>query len=88
MRKLFQKNSNRLTAAEARAIPVDDKIVTQELDTIYNLVRTMARCGEHAISWSYLTYSNEQAQIIKARLVEDGYNIKEVKGLFSWLISW
>ena len=86
--KFFQKNSNRLTAAEARAIPIDDKIISQELDTIYSLVRTMARCGEHTISWSYLTYSEEQKQIISARLVEDGYNIKQVKGLYSWLISW
>ena len=86
--KLFQKKSNRLSAAEARAIPIDDELIQRELSSIYDLIRSMAKRGKRTVAWSYLTYSKEQQDTISKILSENGYNIEVYSEFYSWLISW
>lgn len=42
MRKLFQKKSGRLTAAEARAISIDDDYLNPIMEKVYHSIRYAA----------------------------------------------
>ena len=93
MRKLFQKKTGRLNAAEARAIPVDDKYLNPIMDKIYDSIRFAASRGENKIWYYYSGHPNNTRDIIKQRLELDGYKVRERIGedfihIGEWLVSW
>lgn len=93
MKKLFQKKSGRLTAAEARAIPIDDKYLDPIMDKIYNSIRFAASHGENKIWYYYLGYPDNTRDLVKQRLESDGYGVHDKREdaythVGEWLISW
>lgn len=93
MRKLFQKKSGRLTAAEARAIPIDDEYLNPIMEKIYHSIRYAASRGENKIWYYYAGHPNNTRDIIKQRLELDGYKVhrmeeKNFAHLGEWLVSW
>ena len=93
MRKLFQKKSGRLTAAEARAIPVDDDYLNPIMEKIYHSIRYAASRGENKIWYYYFGHPNTTRDIIKQRLELDGYKVHNMKDndfthIGEWLVSW
>lgn len=93
MKKFFQKKTGRLSAAEARLIPIDDKYLNPIMEKIYHSIRFAASRGESKIWYYYLGYPNNTRDIIKQRLELDGYKIhdareKEFTHIGEWLISW
>lgn len=93
MRKLFQKKTSRLSAAEARAIPIDDKYLNPIMDKIYHEIRFAASRGKSKIWYYYSGHPNTTRDIIRQRLEFDGYKIHNLKKndfahLGEWLISW
>ena len=93
MRKLFQKKSGRLTAAEARAIPVDDDYLNPIMEKIYHSIRYAASRGENKLWYYYAIHPNSTRDIIKQRLEFDGYKVHKMEEsnfahLGEWLVSW
>ena len=93
MRKLFQKKSNRLTAAEARAIPIDNEYLNPIMEKIYHSIRYAASRGENKLWYYYAGHPNSTRDIIKQRLELDGYKVhkmeeKNFSHLGEWLVSW
>lgn len=93
MKKFFQKKTGRLNAAEARAIPIDDKYLNPIMDKIYNEIRFAASRGENKIWYYYFSHPNSTRDIIKQQLESDGYKVYDKKGdefthIGEWLISW
>ena len=88
MRKLFQKKTGRLSAAEARAIPIDDSFVEDGLQSIYKAIREAAGQGSSEILWRHGAFSDSMKAIIKRRLEDDGYYITNTRSYFVWRISW
>ena len=93
MRKLFQKKTGRLNAAEARAIPVDDKYLNPIMDKIYDSIRFAASRGENKIWYYYFGHPNSTRDIVKQRLELDGYKVcdrkdKEFTHIGEWVVSW
>ena len=93
MRKLFQKKSGRLTAAEARAIPIDKDYLNPIMEKIYHSIRYAASRGENKFWYYYAIYPNSTRDVIRQRLELDGYKIhdmreKEFIHIGEWLISW
>ena len=93
MRKLFQKKTGRLNAAEARAIPVDDKYLNPIMTKIYDSIRFAASRGENKIWYYYFGHPNSTRDIIKQRLESDGYKVHNRKDtdfahFGEWLVSW
>ena len=93
MRKLFQKKTGRLNAAEARAIPVDDKYLNPIMDKIYDSIRFAASRGENKIWYYYFGHPNSTRDIIKQRLELDSYKVHNMKDddfthIGEWLVSW
>ena len=93
MRKLFQKKSNRLTAAEARMIPIDNDYLNPIMEKIYHSIRFAASRGESKIWYYYAGHPNNTRDIIKQRLELNGYKVHETRGddfahLGEWLVSW
>ena len=82
-----------MTAAEARAIPIDDKYLNPIMDKIYNEIRFAVSRGENKIWYYYSGHPNNTRDIIKQRLESDGYKVHDLKEnnfahLGEWLISW
>lgn len=93
MKKLFQKKSSRLSAAEARAIPIDDDYLNPIMEKIYHSIRFAASRGENKIWYYYLGHPNSTRDIIKQRLELDGYKVRDMKEnnfahIGEWLVSW
>ena len=93
MKNFFQKKTKRLTAAEARAIPVDDDYLNPIMEKIYHSIRFAASRGESKIWYYYLGHPNNTRDIIKQRLELDGYKIHDMREnefthIGEWLISW
>ena len=93
MRKIFQKKSGRLTAAEARAIPVDDDYLNPIMEKIYHSIRYAASRGENKFWYYYAIHPNNTRDIIRQRLESDGYKVRERIGedfthIGEWLIGW
>lgn len=91
--KFFQKKSERLTAAEARAIPIDDDYINPIFEKIYHKIRFAASRGDTKVYYYYLEYPDAIQEYIKQRLEFDGYKVKEFAGndfvhVGEWLISW
>ena len=92
MKKFFQKNSpkkpERLTAAQARAIPIDNSFVEDGLQSIYKAIREAAGQGHSEILWRHGAFSDGMKTIIKRRLEDDGYYIADTRSYFVWRVSW
>lgn len=96
MKKFFEKfkhKPERLTAAQARAIPIDDKYLNPIMEKIYNEIRFAASRGESKIWYYYSVHPNNTRDIIKQRLELDGYKVHDMKEnnfahLGEWLVSW
>lgn len=93
MKKFFEKPKNepeRLTAAQARAIPIDDSLVENVLQEIYKRIREVASRGGSSseFSWCYSSFSDDVKEIVKQRLKNDGYHVVESKSGFVWKVIW
>ena len=93
MKRFFQKKTGRLNAAQARAIPIDDKYLNPIMDKIYNEIRFAASRGEKKIWYYYSGHPNNTRDIIKQRLEFDGYKVHDMRErgfihIGEWLISW
>ena len=78
----------RLTAAQARAIPIDDSLVENALNEIYRRIREVASHGESEIVWLASYSSDSIKEVVKQRLEDAGYHVDNTTGVFSWKISW
>ena len=87
MRK-SSKKFERLTAAQARAIPIDNSFVEDGLQNIYKLIREAAGQGNSEILWRHGAFSDGMKVIIKQRLEDDGYCIVNTGSYFVWRITW
>lgn len=91
--KKFGRKPERLTAAQARAISIDDKYLNPIMEKIYHSIRFAASRGESKIWYYYAGHPNSTCDIIKQRLELDGYKVCDLKEnnfahLGEWLISW
>ena len=86
--KKSSKKSERLTAAQARAIPIDNSFVEDGLQSIYRAIREAAGRGNSEILWRHGAFSDGMKAIIKRRLEDDGYYITDTRSYFVWRISW
>lgn len=78
----------RLTAAQARAISIDNSFVENVLQEMYKTIRVAASCGKSEIFWYHSSFSNNVKEIVKQRLEDDGYYIDNTTSIFSWKITW
>ena len=93
MKSFFQKKTGRLSAAEARAIPIDNDYLNPIMEKIYHSIRFAASRGESKIWYYYSGHPNNTRDIIKQRLELDGYKVRERIGeefihIGEWFISW
>ena len=91
--KLFQKKTGRLSAAEARAISIDDEYLNPIMEKIYHSIRFAASRGENKLWYYYAIHPNSTRDIIKQRLESDGYKVHKMAEnnfahLGEWLVSW
>lgn len=91
--KLFQKKTGRLSAAEARAIPIGSEYLDPIMEKIYRSIRFAASHGENKIWHYYLGHPENTRNAIKQQLELDGYKVcdtreKEFVRIGEWLISW
>ena len=86
--KKSSKKFERLTAAQARAIPIDNSFVEDGLQSIYRAIREAAGQGHSEILWRHGAFSDSVKAIIKQRLEDDGYHITDTKSYFVWKIRW
>ena len=86
--KKFERKPERLTAAQARAIPIDNSFVEDGLQSIYKAIREAAGQGNFEILWRHSAFSDSMKAIIKRRLEDDGYYITDTRSYFVWRISW
>lgn len=85
MKKFFE-SPERLTAAEARAIPIEDSLIKNILEEIYGKIRKAAALGETETYCSFSLASDRIREEIIRQLKDDGYCVR-FTGL-SWEISW
>lgn len=93
MKKFFQKKPSRLSAAEARAVPIDNKYLNPIMDKIYQEIRLAASRGENKIWYYHFGHPDNTRDIIKQRLESDGYKVydrkdKDFTHIGEWLVSW
>ena len=86
--KKIEHKPERLTAAQARAIPIDNSFVEDGLRSIYKAIREVASHGGSEILWRHSSFSDGVKEIIKQRLIDDGYHIVDTKTVFVWKIIW
>lgn len=86
MRK-SSKKFERLTAAQARAIPIDNSFVEDGLQSIYKAIREAAGQGRSEILWRHSTFSDGVKEVIMQRLKDDGY-VVDTRSYFVWKIVW
>ena len=91
MKKFPEKNKNkpeRLTAAQARAIPIDNSFVEVGLQSIYKAIREAAGQGNSEILWRHSIFPDGVKEVVMQRLKDDGYYITDTRSYFVWRISW
>lgn len=84
----FKSKPERLTAAQARAIQINNSFVEDGLQSIYKAIREAAGQGNSEIFWRHSVFSDSIKAIIKRRLEDDGYCITDTRSYFVWRISW
>lgn len=91
MKKFSEKPKNkpeRLTAAQARAIPIEDSLVENVLQEMYKGIREVASHGGSEILWRHSSFSDGVKEIVKQRLIDDGYHVVDSRSTFVWKIIW
>lgn len=91
MKKFSKKPKNkleRLTAAQARAIPIEDSLVENVLQEMYKGIREVASHGGSEILWRHSSFSDGVKEIVKQRLIDDGYHVVDSRSAFVWKIIW
>ena len=91
MKKFSEKPKNkpeRLTAAQARAIPINNSFVEDGLRGIYKAIREAAGQGNSEILWRHSSFSDGIKEVIMQRLKDDGYHVVDSKSAFVWKIIW
>ena len=90
--KKFSKKSvsspERLTAAQARAIPIEDSLVESVLREMYKGIREVASRGGSEVRWRNGSFSDGVRKTVRRRLEDDGYHIQGNMDHFIWVISW
>jgi hypothetical protein len=86
--KKSERKPERLTAAQARAIPIDNSFVEDGLQSIYKAIREAAGQGNSEILWRHSTFSDGVKEVVMRRLKDDGYYITDTRSYFVWRISW
>ena len=86
--KKSPKKPERLTAAQARAIPIDNSFVEDGLQSIYKAIRETARQGGSEILWRHSSFPDGVKEVIMQRLKDDGYHIVDTRSYFVWKIVW
>ena len=86
--KKSSKKPERLTAAQARVIPIDNSFVEDSLQSIYKAIREAAGRGNSEILWRHGAFSDSVKTIVKQRLEDDGYRIVNTGSYFIWGITW
>lgn len=86
--KKSSKKPERLTAAQARAIPIDNSFVEDGLRSIYKAIREVASQGGSEILWRHSSFSDGVKEVIMQRLKDDGYHVADTRSYFVWRISW
>lgn len=86
--KKSPKKPERLTAAQARAIPIDNSFVEDGLQSIYKAIREVASQGGSEILWRHSTFSDGVKEVIMQRLKDDGYHVVDTRSIFVWEIVW
>lgn len=84
--KKNERKPERLTAAQARAIPIEGSLIKNILEEIYGKIRKAAALGETETHCSFSLASDRIREEIIRQLKDDGYYIKFTG--FSWEISW
>lgn len=77
-----------MTAAQARAIPIDNSFVEDGLQSIYKAIREAAGQGHSEILWRHNTFSDGVKEVIMQRLKDDGYHVVDTRSYFVWKIVW
>lgn len=91
MKKFSEKTKDkpeRLTAAQARAIPIEDSLVENVLQEMYKGIREVASHGGSEILWRHSSFSDGVKEIVKQRLIDDGYYVVDSRSAFVWKIIW
>lgn len=86
--KKSERKTERLTAAQACAIPIDNSFVENGLRSIYKAIREAAGQGHSEILWRHGAFSDGMKAIIKRRLEDDGYYVVDTRSYFVWRIIW
>lgn len=86
--KKFPKKPERLTAAQARAIPIEDSLVESVLQEMYKAIRKVASQGGSEILWRHSSFSDGVKEVVTQRLIDDGYHVLDTKSAFVWKITW
>lgn len=86
--KKSERKPERLTAAQARAIPIDNSFVENGLQSIYKAIREAAGQGRSEILWRHSTFSDGVKEVIMQRLKDDGYHVTDTRSYFVWKIVW
>ena len=86
--KKFSKKFERLTAAQARAIPIEDSLVENILQEMYKGIREVASRGGSEILWRHSAFPDGVKEVVMQRLKDDGYYITDTRSYFVWRISW
>ena len=86
--KKSPKKPERLTAAQARAIPIDNSFVEDGLQSIYKAIREVARQGGSEILWRHSSFSDGVKEVVMQRLKDDGYHVVDTRSYFVWKIVW
>lgn len=86
--KKSPKKTERLTAAQARAIPIEDSLVENVLQEMYKAIRKVASQGGSEILWRHSSFSDGVKEVIIQRLKDDGYHVVDSRSAFVWKIIW
>lgn len=86
--KKSERKPERLTAAQARAIPIEDSLVENVLQEMYKGIREVASRGGSEILWRHSSFSDGVKEVIMQRLKDDGYHIVDTRSAFVWKIIW
>ena len=86
--KKSERKPERLTAAQARAISIDNSFVEDGLQNIYKAIREAAGQGHSEIFWRHSSFSDGVKEVVMQRLKDDGYHVVDTRSAFVWKIIW
>ena len=86
--KKSERKPERLTAAQARAIPIEDSLVENILQEMYKGIREVASRGGSEILWRHSSFSDGVKEVVIQQLKDDGYHVVDTRSAFVWKIAW